>query len=108
MDRHAVRFGVDLAVGQSPAALWEFDVSRARLSWEPPAARLLGVDAGAVPGGPVELAAAVHPQDATAVLAAFRDLVEAGWAEVELRVGQDADLRHLSLRGRVLDRDPDG
>lgn len=39
---------------------------------------------------------------------ALAQLLDAGAIEVGLRIGQDASLRYLSLRGRILDRDSGG
>ena len=94
-----------LALGQVTAAMWDLDLATGLLSFEPQAADVLGVAAGSLPATSEELAAAVHPQDAAPVLAAFATLAGAGNLEVAVRVGSELDLRYLSLRGKVLDLD---
>jgi diguanylate cyclase (GGDEF)-like protein/PAS domain S-box-containing protein len=103
-----LRAGLDLALGQTVAALWDLDVRAGLFSWEPQAADLLGLPADALPADAHALAAAVHPNDSDRVLAAVEGLLTAGATEVELRVGADVTTRHLSLRGKVLDRDRRG
>jgi len=103
-----LRTGLDLALGQTTAALWDLDVLRGRFSWEPQAGDLLDLPVDALPADAAALAAAVHPQDADRLLGAVQELLTAGATEVELRVGADVGTRHLSLRGRVLDRDRRG
>ena len=103
-----LRTGLDLALGQTMAALWDLDVRQGRFTWEPQAADVLGLPADSLPADARALAAAVHPDDSDRLLAAVQELLTAGVADVELRVGADATARHLSLRGRVLDRDRRG
>ncbi len=103
-----LRTGLDLALGQTVAALWDLDVRRGVFTWEPQAADVLAVSAQALPANAQALAAAVHPDDASRLLSALQELLEVGATEVELRVGQDEAARHLSLRGKVLDRDRRG
>jgi diguanylate cyclase (GGDEF)-like protein/PAS domain S-box-containing protein len=96
---------LDLALGHATATMWDLDVDSGRFTWEPQAVEVLGVPAESIPATAVELAAIAHPDDAEGVLAALRQLIDTGATETALRVGQDADLRHLSLRGRILDHD---
>ena len=103
-----MRARLDLALGQATAAMWNLEVRRGLLTWEAEAAEVLGVSAGEVPPDAVGLAAVAHPDDAAAVLAALQQLAGSGTAEVAFRVGPDGGLRHLSLRGKVLDRDRRG
>lgn len=103
-----LRAQLDLVLGQATAAMWELDVRQGRFSWELQATDVLGVASDMLPATATELAAAVHPQDAPAVLAAVSQLLEAGVTEVGLRVGGEGELRHLSMRGKVLDRDRRG
>lgn len=103
-----LRTGLDLAVGSRVAALWELNLAQGLFTWEPQAADVLGVVAEALPADAGALAATVHPQDADRVLAAVGQLRTIGVTEVELRVDQDGAVRHLSLRGKVLDRDRRG
>jgi PAS domain S-box-containing protein len=103
-----LRASLDLALGQTVAALWDLDVKTGVFTWEPQAAELLGVAAGALPMTARDLAAAVNPQDAAEVLDAMQGLTASGAAEVGVRVGRDAGLRYLSLRGKVLTRDRRG
>ena len=103
-----LRTGLDLALGQTVAALWDLDVRRDRFTWEPQAAAVLGVPVNSLPTDAQALAGAVHPDDSDSLLAAVQELLTSGATEVEVRVGEDAAVRHLSLRGRVLDRDRRG
>ena len=107
-DRVNLRAQLDLALGTSTAAMWELDIRQGLFSWEAQAASILGRPPAEVPGSVAELAAAVHPDDAGAVLAALKALDDSGETEVGLRFGQDAALRHVCLRGKVLDRDHRG
>lgn len=103
-----LRARLDLAVGSAAAALWELDVRSGGFTWEQQAAEVLGVAAGPLPADAAALAAVAHPDDAGAVASALQQLGDVGVCEVGLRVGQGAGQRHLSLRGRVLDRDRRG
>ncbi len=103
-----LRASLDLALGQSVAALWDLDFKTGVFTWEAQAAELLGVAADALPSTAQDLAATVKSEDSTALLEAVQGLTTAGAAEVGVRVGQDAALRYLSLRGKVLTRDRRG
>jgi len=106
--RQRLRASLDLALGQTTVALWDLDVRTGAFVWEPQAAEVLGVPPEALPATAADLAAVMHPDDAASVLTAVRQLVDIGATEVGLRVGPDTDRRHLSLRGKVLDRDRRG
>jgi len=113
-----LRTGLDLALGQTVAALWELNIGQGLFTWEPQAAAILGLPVDVVPVDVVPkdvlpkdvraLAAAVHPEDSDRLLAAFRTLATRGTVEVEVRVVADTTARHLCLRGKVLDRDRRG
>ncbi|MBJ7454858.1 MAG: EAL domain-containing protein [Thermoleophilia bacterium] len=103
-----LRARFDLALGKATAALWELDVPSGRFTWGHEAAALLGVELGGVPQDAAALAALVHPDDAEGLRAAIDELATDGAAEVGVRVGVEPGLRHLSLRGRVLDHDRRG
>jgi diguanylate cyclase (GGDEF)-like protein/PAS domain S-box-containing protein len=103
-----LRAQLDLALGQATAAIWDFDVRQGLFTWETQASDVLGVATDSLPATVTDLAAAVYPEDAPAALTALAHLVEAGVIEVGLRVGQEGGLRHLSLRGKILDRDRRG
>ncbi len=103
-----LRTGLDLALGQTVAALWDLDIGQGLFTWEPQAAEVLGLTAESLPADAQALAAAVHPDDGDRVLVAVQELLTVGATEVELRVGNEATTRHLSLRGRILDRDRRG
>jgi PAS domain S-box-containing protein len=107
-ERSDFRARMDLALGQATAALWELDVGEGCLTWEPQAAEILGVTAGGVPSSVAALAAAAHPEDSAGLSVGMQQLVDVGVTHVDLRVGSQAGLRHLSLRGKVLDRDRRG
>lgn len=97
-----------LALGPVTAALWDLDVRSGRLTWEAQAAEVLGVAVSSLPADAAGLAAMVRSEDSPSVLHALALLVDTGVAEVVVRVGPDAELRHLSLRGKVLERDRRG
>ncbi len=103
-----LRASLDLALGQSIAALWDLDVKTGVFTWEPQAAELLGVAADALPITAQDLADTVNPEDSAGLLEAVQALTASGVAEVGVRVGQDATLRYLALRGKVLTRDRRG
>jgi diguanylate cyclase (GGDEF)-like protein/PAS domain S-box-containing protein len=107
-ERRDLRTRLDLAIGQATAAMWDLDLREDRFNWEPQAAQILGVSPEAIPGCSDELAAAVHPDDSQVVHDALRRLFDEGRTEVGLRIGADAALRYLSLRGRILDRASSG
>ena len=103
-----LRASLDLALGQTIAALWDLDVKRGTFTWEPQAADLLGIAAGELPTTAADLAGVVDPQDSAGLLEAVHELTASGAAEVGVRVGQDPGRRYLSLRGKVLTRDRRG
>jgi diguanylate cyclase (GGDEF)-like protein/PAS domain S-box-containing protein len=104
-----LRARLDLALGQSTAAMWELDVREGRLTWEAQAAAVLGTPSGIAPPATVAaLASAAHPEDAAVVRIALEQLAATGATDVAVRVGHDTGVRHLSLRGRVIDRDHRG
>jgi diguanylate cyclase (GGDEF)-like protein/PAS domain S-box-containing protein len=107
-ERVDVRARLDLAVGQVTAAVWDLDIGLGLFSWEPAAAQVLGVSTQSIPHTSVDLAAVIHPDDSEALINALRHLVEEGTIEIGVRVGRDAGLRHLSLRGTVSDHDAGG
>ena len=47
----------------------------------------------------------MHPSDRAALEQALEQLIDDGTSEVGVRVGEDPAVRHLSLRGRTLERD---
>ncbi len=96
---------LSLALGHATAAMWDLDVASGRLTWEAQAVEVLGVSADTISASAAELAGVVHPDDAGSVLVALAQLVGGGTIEVGARVGRDAERRHLSLRGRILERD---
>lgn len=100
-----LRARFDLAVGRSTAAMWELSLPDGRLTWEAPAAALLGVGFDAAPHGVEALADLIDARDRANLDAFVRELTAAGVAEAVVRVGVDPGVRHLSLRGTVLDRD---
>lgn len=107
-ERTDLRTRLDLALGQATAGMWEMDLRTGVLTWEPQAVEVLGVAAG---NGPVDagtLAALAHDSDAAGVLRALQQLASAGATEASMRVGDAASVRHLSLRGKVLERDRRG
>jgi diguanylate cyclase (GGDEF)-like protein/PAS domain S-box-containing protein len=107
-ERRDLRTRLDLAIGQATAATWDVDVATGRFSWEPQAAEILGVSPASIPTTAAELVGVIHPGDRAAVDEALAQLIADGTSEVSLRVGEDPAVRHLSLRGRTLDRDASG
>lgn len=107
-ERRDLQTRLDLAIGQATAAMWDLNILEDSFTWEPQAAEILGVSPEAIPASGAALAAAMHPADSDAVHSAVAQLLELGSTEVELRIGEEAGLRYLSLRGRILDRDSGG
>jgi diguanylate cyclase (GGDEF)-like protein/PAS domain S-box-containing protein len=107
-ERLELRTRLELALGQATAAMWELDLRLHRFSWEAQAAEILDVAPGAAPVDAPALAAMAHEEDADAVRGAIADLGRGEAAEVAFRVGPPGAARHLSLRGKVLDRDRHG
>jgi diguanylate cyclase (GGDEF)-like protein/PAS domain S-box-containing protein len=107
-ERVDLRAHLDLALGHAAAGMWEMNLRTGVLSWEPQAAEVLGVPAGTGPVDVDALAALAHDDDAAAVVLALAQLASSGAADVSLRVGDEAFVRHLSLRGKVLARDRRG
>ncbi|WP_411277775.1 putative bifunctional diguanylate cyclase/phosphodiesterase [Gaiella sp.] len=107
-ERRGLRTRLDLAIGQATAAMWDFNILEDRIGWEPQAAEILGFAPEHLPNSPAELAAAVIPADSHIVHEALDRLLAEGQTEVGLRIGQDSEIRHLSLRSRILDRDASG
>ena len=105
-ERTDLRARLDLALGQATAGMWEMDLRTGVLSWEPQAVEVLGV-----PTGPVDvdaLAALAQDADAAGVVLALQQLAGMGTAEAAMRVGDAGAVRHLSVRGKVLERDRRG
>jgi len=78
-----LRASLDLALGQSIAALWDLDVKTGVFTWEPQAAELLGVAADALPITAQDLADTVNPEDSAGLLEAVQALTASGllrWA----------------------------
>jgi len=107
-ERTRLQTRYELVIGQATAAMWDWDIASGLLTWEPQAAEVLGVAASGVPLSVEELESVVDTADQAAVTSGFAHLVATGATEVALRVGAAAGRRHLSLRGRVLDRDHRG
>ena len=99
---------LELVIDQSSAAMWELDLTSGAFTWEPQAAAVFGVTVATLPTDADALAALVHPADAGALTVGLGKLPVTGRMEVELRVGAADQPRHLSLRGKVLDRDRRG
>ncbi len=106
--RADLRARLDLTLGPSTAAMWELDARTGVLGWDEHAAHVLGLTTETLPIGVVDLAAALHPDDADAVTAAFSTLLVTGATDIAVRVHPEAGTRFLSLRGKVLDRDRRG
>ncbi|MDQ6849158.1 MAG: EAL domain-containing protein [Actinomycetota bacterium] len=103
-----LRTQLDLALGPASAAMWELNIVEQRVSWEPQAAELFGVSIDELPSSPEQLAAVVVAEDAPAIRSALIQLAATGVADASVRVGLPSESRHLSLRGKVLDRDRRG
>ena len=103
-----LRVGLDLALGQATAALWDLDITTGLFTFEPQAANLLGVGVEQLPSTLADLVGLVDPADAAALSSVVTQLTAAGAAEVDLRVHHDRIEHFLSLRGKVLTRDRRG
>jgi diguanylate cyclase (GGDEF)-like protein/PAS domain S-box-containing protein len=99
---------LDLVIGQATAAMWDWNIAQDLLTWESQAAEVLSLAVTSVPSSVAELAAAVEPADRLSVETAFAQLLSAGTTEIGVRVNAEGGVRHLSLRGKVLDRDRRG
>lgn len=107
-ERSNLQTRLDLVIGQATAALWDWDIVRDILTWESQAAEVLAVTAEAVPSTLADLADAVDPADRADLTTAFAQLMSGGSTEVSVRVNAEGSVRHLSLRGKILDRDRRG
>ena len=103
-----LRASLELALGQTTAALWDLDFKSGIFTFEPQVAELLGTAIDEIPTTAADLAGLVNPEDAAGLLEALQQLTTTGSAEVGVRVGADAGRRYLSLRGKVLTRDRRG
>jgi len=103
-----LRARLDLAVGEVTVAMWELDIKHDRFTWEPQAAALLGVGEDDLPDAMGDLAALVHVDDSLTVATALAELAALGRTEFGLRLGGGPMTRHLSMRGKVLERDRRG
>ncbi len=104
-ERTSLRTQLDLALGQSLAAMRELDFAGQALTWEPQAARILNTTEAQIPATITQLAATVRANDELALVRAIDSLRTGGVTEVSLRVGSEMETRHLSPRGRVTERD---
>ena len=100
-----LRARLDLVVRHGTSSTWDLDMRRDLLTWDARAAQVLGVRAAEVPGTVTGLAALVQEEDSEPLRAALAALVEAGEFESEVRIGRGDGVRHLSLRGRIVERD---
>jgi len=107
-EQRDLRTRLDLAVGRATTAMWDLELPSGRLRWEAQAASMLSVVPEPAPATVDALTAVIDPRDAGPVRAAFAELADHDVAEVGLRVAEPNTERHLSLRGRVLERDPGG
>lgn len=107
-ERSHLKTRLELVIGQATAAMWDWDTARDILVWEPQAADVLALAANCVPRTVAELADTVDHADRTSLETAFIQLVDTGATEVAVRISADGSPRHLSLRGKVLDRDRRG
>lgn len=101
-DRRDLKTRLDLAVGQTTAAMWDLEIETDRFHWEPQAAGVLGIAPDQLPSTSESLILTVHADDRDALRGALARLRDEGTADIGLRVGREHTLRHLSLRGRVL------
>ena len=107
-EQRDLRTRLDLAVGRASTAMWELALPSGHLRWEAQAASMLSVAPEPAPATVDALTAVIDPRDAEPVRAAFAELAGHDVAEVGLRVADGDIERHVSLRGRVLDRDAGG
>lgn len=104
-----LRARLDLAIGSVAACMWELDVSTQRVTWEPEAVHVFGVDGGGLPANLDDLVAMIHADDRAPVAAAVESLRHhAGTTEVGFRVGDGPMMKYLSLRGKVITHDRRG
>ncbi|WP_375492383.1 diguanylate cyclase [uncultured Jatrophihabitans sp.] len=107
LERSHLQTRLELSIGQATAAMWELSIGTGQLTWEPHAAELFAA-ADEPPADVTAFGALVDPRDRDAVASGFANLATCGSVEVAARIGADLTTRHLSLRGKVLDRDRRG
>lgn len=107
LERSHLQTRLELSLGQATAAMWEWSVGTGRLTWEQQAAELFA-GASEPPADVAAFVALVDARDHDAVASGFAELATNGSVDVAARIGSDGVLRHLSVRGKVLDRDRRG
>jgi diguanylate cyclase (GGDEF)-like protein/PAS domain S-box-containing protein len=99
---------LDLALGQTSAAMWELALPSAVFSWEPLAARIFGIAESALPTTVAEINTLLHDEDRGAIERAIEELTTTSITDAAIRVGSGWEQRHLSFRGKVLSVDRRG
>jgi diguanylate cyclase (GGDEF)-like protein/PAS domain S-box-containing protein len=107
-ERSRLQTRIELFIGHATAAMWDWDITTGLLSWEAQAADVLGVAGSHVPSSVEDLVALVDAADRADLTSGFSQLISTGVTEATVRVGAETALRHLSLRGKILDRDRRG
>lgn len=107
-ERVAMRARLDLAAGHSRTAMWSLDVRADVITWEDHVGGVIGSTDGAAPTSIAALADAAHTDDRDAVLGVPALLASDGAIELGFRIHEGTEMRHLSLRGKVIDHDHRG
>jgi diguanylate cyclase (GGDEF)-like protein/PAS domain S-box-containing protein len=99
-----LRARLQLAVGET-AAMWSLDLRTGELSWEPQARSVFGVPVEELPADLAAFSTWVHDDDRPQLQAAFERLRGSGSAEADARIVRPGEVRHVSVRGQVIERD---
>jgi diguanylate cyclase (GGDEF)-like protein/PAS domain S-box-containing protein len=99
-----LRARLQLAVGET-AAMWSLDLRTGELTWEPQARSVFGVPVEELPADLATFSTWVHDDDRLPLEAAFDQMRRAGAAEADARIVRPTEVRHVSVRGQVIERD---
>ncbi len=96
---------LDLAFSHATVAMWEIDHRLKSLNLENVAAQILGVDVSDLPKNITSFLALFGEDEVEKVTTAFGELKSRNVMEVSTAIGEDAQKRYLSLRGKVINFD---
>ncbi len=102
---------LEVAVGGTSTGSWQLDAATGRVTVDVPMAAMLSLATG-VSVSIADLAAVVDETDRASLMAALElartDQSPTAAVNLDLRVGESAATRHLSLRGKTVERDRRG
>ncbi len=96
---------LDLAFSHATVAMWEIDHRLKSLNLENVAAQILGVDVSDLPKNIASFLALFGEDEVEKVTTAFGELKSRNVMEVSTAIGEEAQKRYLSLRGKVINFD---